>query len=241
VCDRSAAWEHGTVVALRTMPSYWDYNTVRVEGADPGIGAAELLAAVERLQAGLAHRRVEFDDPAAGARLQGALEAAGYVCERLAWMRRAGPPPPAAPGVDEVAFADTRELRARWHRGEDWSGEDPAVLHFLAHQDAVAARRGLRAFVVKDAGEPVAFASLLAPAGADAVEVEQVFVAPDRRGAGLGARVIAGALAAGGRALAWVVADEDGRPKRLYGRLGFAPVWLQYAFVRYPDSHRPPA
>jgi GNAT superfamily N-acetyltransferase len=223
------------------MPSFWDYNAVRVEGADPGIDAADLLATVDRLQEGLAHRRIEFDDPVAGARLRGALGASGYVCERLAWMRRPGPPPPAPPGIAEVPFGDTRELRARWHRGEDWAGDEPAVSHFLAHQDAVGADRGLRAFAVEEAGEPVAFATLLAPEGANAVEVEQVFVAPDRRGAGLGARLIAGALAAGGRDLAWIVADEDGRPKRLYGRLGFVPVWLQYAFVRYPESHRPPA
>lgn len=241
MCDQRFAWEHGTVVALTTMPSYWDYNAVRVEGVDPGVGAAALLATVDRLQAKLAHRRIEFDDPVAGARLRGALEAAGYVCERLAWMRRAGPPPPAAPGVNEVAFADTRELRARWHRGEDWAGDEPAVSHFLTQQDAVAAGRGLRAFAVREAGEPVAFATLLAPEGADAVEIEQVFAAPDRRGAGLGARLITGALAGGGRELAWIVADEDGRPKRLYGRLGFVPAWLQYTFVRYPESHRPPA
>jgi hypothetical protein len=53
--------------------------------------------------------------------------------------------------------------------------------------------------------------------------------------------LIAAALVAVGRDRAWIVADEDGRPKRLYARLGFAPAWLQYAFVRYPDSQRPPA
>jgi GNAT superfamily N-acetyltransferase len=153
-------------------------------------------------------------------------------------MLRTGPPPAAAPGVDEVPFSATRDLRGRWHRGEAWAGEERAVLDFLDRQDEVAERRGERAFVIQDAGGPIAFAALLT--GADAVEIEQVFVAPDRRGSGLGTKVVETALAAGDREKAWIVADDDGRAKRLYERLGFATVWLQHAFVRYPDS-RPPA
>jgi ribosomal protein S18 acetylase RimI-like enzyme len=248
VCDRSEPWERGTVVALTTVPSYYDFNAVRVEGPDPDLEAAELLATVDRLQAGLEHRRIEFDDPAAGARLRPALVAAGYVGERLAWMLRSGPPPAAARDVEEVPFPATRDLRARWHRGEDWSGDELEVLDFLDHQDAVAARRGLRAFAVRgDAGAgrppgaPVAFATLIARH--DAVEVEQVFALPDRRGAGVGSALIETALAHGGRDRAWIVADADGRARRLYERLGFEQVWIQYAFVRYPEpeSRRPPA
>jgi GNAT superfamily N-acetyltransferase len=160
------------------------------------------------------------------------------VHERLAWMLRTGAPPAEAPGVDEVPFAATRDLRGRWHRGEAWAGDERAVLDFLDRQDEVAARRGERAFVVREAGRPIAFAALLTDV--DAVEIEQVFVAPDRRGAGLGTRLIETALAAGDRDTAWIVADDDGRAKPLYERLGFAAVWLQHAFVRYPES-RPPA
>jgi GNAT superfamily N-acetyltransferase len=239
VCDRVEPWEHGTVVALTARPGYYDYNAVRVEGPDPGFGGDVLLAAVERLQDGLGHRRVEFDDPTAGERLRPALTGAGYVCERMIWMHRAGPPPPAARDVEEVPFTATRELRARWHRGEDWSGDEAAVLRFLDDQDAVAAQRAERAFAVRDGGEPIAFATLLE--AADAVEIGQVFALPDRRDQGLGSKLVNSGLAAGGREQAWIVADEDGRPKRLYGRLGFVPAWLQYAFVRYPESQRPPA
>jgi GNAT superfamily N-acetyltransferase len=239
VCDVIEPWEHGAVVALTAMPTYYDYNAVRVEGEDPGLDGAELVAAADRLQRRVSHRRIEFDDPHAGGRLRAALEEAGYLCERLAWMRRAGAPPRRPAGVEELPFAETRELRARWHRGEEWSGDEPAVLRFLDDQDAVAARRGLRAFAVREAGEPIAFATLLEQG--DAVEIEQVFALPHRRDAGLGSKLIAAALHAGARETAWIVADEDGRPKRLYARLGFVPAWLQYAFVRYPESQRPPA
>ncbi len=42
------------------------------------------------------------------------------------------------------------------------------------------------------------------------------------------------ALAAGGREVAWVVADDEGRARALYERLGFETVWRLYAFVRQP-------
>ena len=42
------------------------------------------------------------------------------------------------------------------------------------------------------------------------------------------------ALAAGGRDVAWVVADDEGKARALYERLGFVTVWRQHAFVRQP-------
>ena len=47
-------------------------------------------------------------------------------------------------------------------------------------------------------------------------------------------RLVESALAAGERDAAWVIADDDGRARALYERLGFETVWLQHAFVRQP-------
>jgi hypothetical protein len=32
----------------------------------------------------------------------------------------------------------------------------------------------------------------------------------------------------------WIVADDDGRPKQLYARLGFRPAWISMEFLRLP-------
>jgi GNAT superfamily N-acetyltransferase len=219
------------------MPDYWDYNAVRVEGPAPDLDPPRLLTAAEELQAGLPHRRVEVEDALAGARLREGFAEAGWVAERLVWMRRQGPPPPPpsqATPVEEVPFEATRALRARWHRGEAWAGDDTAVERFLALEALVAERRRPRAFVAREGERLVGFVSLWAPDGADAVELEQAFVVPERRSAGLGAMLVTTALRAAPRRVQWIVADDEARPKHLYGRLGFRPAWVQHGFVRRP-------
>jgi hypothetical protein len=32
----------------------------------------------------------------------------------------------------------------------------------------------------------------------------------------------------------WIVADDEGRPKELYARLGFRPAWVTMEFLRLP-------
>ena len=32
----------------------------------------------------------------------------------------------------------------------------------------------------------------------------------------------------------WIVADDEGRPKELYARLGFRPAWTSIEFLRVP-------
>ena len=57
-------------------------------------------------------------------------------------------------------------------------------------------------------------------------EVSEVFVHPERRGAGLGGALTARAigLAADTAPEVWICADRDDRPRRLYERLGFRVV-----------------
>ena len=237
ICDDVRPWWHGTAVRASALPEYWDYNALRVEGPAGDVEVPELLAAADELQAGLSHRRVEVEDEEAGARLRTGFAREGWAGERLVWMKRTGPAPrlPAgAAAVREVPFEATRELRRRWHRGDGWVGDETAVERFLVLEARVAAIRRPRAFAAHEDDRLVGFASLFAPEGAPAAEVEQVFVAPERRDLGVGAALVAAALSAAARPVQWIVADDEGRPKRLYARLGFEPVWLQHAFVRRP-------
>ena len=86
----------------------------------------------------------------------------------------------------------------------------------------------MRAFVVPGQG----FAWLAV--GAGAVEIDSLYVTPASRGQGIGARLVETALAAGGHDVAWIVADDDGRARAFYERLGFETVWRPHGFVRRP-------
>ena len=59
---------------------------------------------------------------------------------------------------------------------------------------------------------------------------------PALRGRGIGGALVAAAARAGGASETFIVADDEGDPKRLYQRLGFRPVWIQYEFTRRPSG-----
>jgi ribosomal protein S18 acetylase RimI-like enzyme len=68
-----------------------------------------------------------------------------------------------------------------------------------------------------------------------AAEITHVYVHPEHRGGGLGTALTRAAIEAAGdvRDL-WIVADDEGRPKELYARLGFRPAWTVMRFLRLP-------
>jgi GNAT superfamily N-acetyltransferase len=214
------------------MPEWWDYNSVRVEGTDPGVDAAELVAKADEWLDGLAHRQVEVEDQAAGERLRPAFEAIGWSTERLSWLERSGPPP-AGEDFDEVPFADTRDLRTEWMGSMPWMTDAAAIARFIDHEDAVAELRGTRTLVARDGGEPIGYVSFVAADGT--AEVEQAYVTPGRRDRGLGGGLVNAAIRAAGAADTFIIADDEGDSKRLYERLGFAPVWIQHVFLRRPS------
>ena len=202
---------------------------MRVEHGELDAGA--LAAAAEDLQGGLRHRKLEVEDEALGARLRPEFAAAGWGTERLALMHRSGAPPAPPAGPVEAPYAATRDLRVEWYTGDDVaSAEDKR--QFAAVQEPIAARRGLRAFVLGD--PPIAYVTL-AQVG-DAVEIDQLYVTPSQRGRGLGSTLVAAGLAGGGTSAAWIEADDEDRPRELYERLGFVTAWVRHAFVRYPKG-----
>jgi ribosomal protein S18 acetylase RimI-like enzyme len=229
VCDVIKPWAHGTVVRATRYPSYFDYNLVRVE-EDPAMNLEALVAFADEALAGLAHRRFDFDVVAVADALRPGFRAIGWKTLRLVWMRHESPPPPGPDiAVREVPYDAVHELRVAWH-GEDF---DQSASAYHEQARAVAMSREVRVLAVHDGDRPIAFAQL--EQDGDAAEISQVFVHPDYRGRGRGTAMTRAAIEAAGdvRDL-WIAADDEDRPKELYARLGFRPVWTAMEATLWP-------
>jgi GNAT superfamily N-acetyltransferase len=232
ICDVIEPSDHGTLVRCTGMPTFWNYNSLRVEGPDSGVSADALVHTADVLQGDLAHRQVEVEDEAAGARLRPGFEALGWAAERLAWLLLDGPAP-AGPDLEEVPFPATADLRLEWAATATWATDPESARRFSEHENEVARLRGSRAVVARDeAGTPVGFVSFNRQG--DTAEVEQVFVTDRQRGRGIGGALVSAAVRRAGASTTLIVADDEADAKRLYERLGFTTVWLQHVFTRRP-------
>jgi GNAT superfamily N-acetyltransferase len=223
VCDLQEPWAHGTVLRASRHPTYYSFNLVRVE-EDPEIDAAELSAVAEGALAGLEHRRVDFEqiEPALARRAD--FERMGWKTTALVWMHHTGPGAvETGEGfeVEEVPYEVADGLRLAWNQEDydDYAFDES----FRRGAQEVAEARDVRVLIVREAGEPIAFAQI--ERSGEQAEVSQVYVHPDHRGGGRGTAMTRAAIRAASEVEdLWIIADDEDRPKRLYERLGFTPV-----------------
>jgi GNAT superfamily N-acetyltransferase len=231
VCDARVRWAHGTVVRATDFPSYFDFNLVQVEDG-PEMSVEALIASADTALAGLEHRRVDFDLIEAAEPLRAGFEASGWTASRLVWMCHDAALPPSHRDirVEEVSYDAVAELRIAWH-GEEHPDQDPTD-YFVAARE-VALRRNALVLAVVRGGSCVAYTQLGRDRGS--AEITQVYVGPGHRGGGLGTALTRAAIrAAGDVEDLWIVADDEGRAKDLYGRLGFRPAWTTMEFTLWP-------
>jgi GNAT superfamily N-acetyltransferase len=227
VCDRIEPWDHGTVFRSTRFPRYFPTNLLVVRD-DPGLSVDELVGFADSALDGLEHRRIDFLDAAAAEPLRAEFAARGFHSTRLVWMHFDGSVP-AEPdiAVVEVPFDAIEDLRAAWHR-EDFPG-DASEFHAEAREVHLAL--GTRVLVVHEDSRPIGFAAL--DIGSDEIEIGGVYVLPPYRGQGRGTALTQAAIrAAGDVGHLWICADDEDRPKDLYGRLGFRPVLMTTEFWR---------
>jgi ribosomal protein S18 acetylase RimI-like enzyme len=232
ICDVVEPWAHGTIVRATRHPSYWAFNLVRVE-EDPAMSVEPLAAVADEALAGLSHRCLDFDLADAAEPLRAGFEAMGWKTERLIWMRHENRLPPGPEiAVEEVPYDAVHDLRVAWHQ-EDFPGMDSGGYHAEARE--VAMRCGARVLAVMDGRAPVAYAQL--ERHGTTAEITHVYVHPEYRGAGRGTALTRAAIEAASDARdIWIVADDEGRPKELYARLGFRPAWAMTEFLRPPRA-----
>jgi ribosomal protein S18 acetylase RimI-like enzyme len=219
VCAEVRPFSHGTVFRSPRHPQFWELNCVRLERP---MGAEEMIAAADRELDGCAHRLVDWTVPMPDDVVT-ELRRRGWMANPLIYMLHQGRVPPEGRAeLVEVDYDSVRELRDLWHR-EDF-GEYPDADSYHAQSREVAELAGVRVIAALEGGRPVGFAQVETHDGGS--EVAQVFVTPERRGAGLGAALTARAIRLGAAAApdVWICAERDNRPRRLYERLGFREV-----------------
>lgn len=221
VCEDVRPFSHGTVLRSPRHPDFWEYNCIRL---DRPMEVREMVAAADRELAGCAHRLVEWTIPMPdGVVVE--LREQGWVAEPLIYMLHDGRALDDQRGefdLVEVDYDAVRELRDIWHREDFGEHEETETFHDQARE--VAELAAVRVIAAVQDGRLIGFAGVETHDGGS--EISQVFVRPERRGAGLGEAMTVRAIRAAADAApdVWICADRDGRPRRLYERLGFRPV-----------------
>ena len=231
VCDIAEPWAHGTVLRATDYADFYDMNVVCVE-RDPKMSVDELVAVADDALAGMNHRVLDFDQVDVAATLRAGFEALGWRTSRLLWMRHETAPPPGPEiAVETVPYEVVHALRVDWQLADGFVETDG----YHAQARRVAEARGVQVLAVHDGGEAIAFAQI--EHDGDAAEITQVYVDPRYRGDGRGTALTRAAIvAAGDKQDLWICADDEGRPKELYARLGFRPAVTTMEFLRMPSS-----
>lgn len=218
VCEEARTFSHGTVLRSPRHPDFWEYNCIRLEHP---MEAGEMIEAADRELEGCTHRFVEWMIPMPD-RVVAELRARGWVANPLINMLHGGRALPEGRGeLVEVDYDRVRELRDTWHR-EGFGDTETENFHAQARE--VAELADVRVIAAMEDGRPTGFAQVETHDGGS--EITQVFVRPERRGHGFGGALTARAVGVAAHASpsVWICAERDGRPRRLYERLGFSAV-----------------
>ena len=214
----------GAVVSDARYPAIQEPNYARVEAREPvGLAAieAELLPAMARSGSARSHVVIFFPEDQTDL-----VAEASTRGERITWdlvMVREGPSPPHDRRVEEVEDFDDAFWRAHAVSTRLFDvDEQPTVDQLQALEREVLIPGGRRWFVVREGGEPVAFAAMLALEGSAYLDHVVTFPAARRRGhaEALTRRAMLEAAREGAERT-YLLAEPGGAAERIYARLGF--------------------
>jgi len=230
--ERVVETRFGPALFNDTFARIWNLNVVRAER--PGDATAKDIAAeVDRVQAGLGHRRVIL--PLEAEELEHGFRELGWEADNFLFMvYRGGGEPAETAHVEEVA--PERLYRLREEIVREWQTDaDPATVEeIIAADNLMWEAANSRIFAVIEDGEVVSSAQLYSDGRT--AQVEEVATLPSHRGRGHAKAVVTKAVEealAGDHGLIFLVADGDAWPKALYNRLGFEEVGSRFAFLRH--------
>ena len=234
VADEVTEIPEGWVARSPSRPLVWAVNHV---GVSVPVEYSEALELLERHQADLPYRQLMIEHEPSGEHLEEHLRSEGWEIERTLGLvlRRE---PERELDTSRVVEADEDEALELMRL---WTGDDKELQRSPETHRRVleTIRRTWRArnaqrFGILDQDGSLAGITMLFSDGVVA-QVEDVFVVPKARGRGYGRVLVThAALAAldGGHEFVFILADDDGWPKRLYADVGFEPVERSWEFHR---------
>jgi len=220
-----------------TLPLVYFANLLWVT-AEPGeVCAAAIMADADRLLASFEHRWVVVDREPLWRTLGEEFAAAGWGVQTHLFMTHRRAPDRTAPlgRVREVSHEDLLAAEMRYMESQPWCTSAEPARQVVEHHLRIGSVLGERCFAIHDGGDVCAYAKLRARDGV--VQVEDVVVMEEHRGAGLGRLITSAALSAGLELepeLTFIVADDEDWPKDLYAKLGFEPAGRMRIFHRLP-------
>jgi ribosomal protein S18 acetylase RimI-like enzyme len=225
-------FELGAAVASPDLPRVYDANLVRVDGPLDGVTAPELESIANRMQHGLAHRKLLLPGTQRAAELAREMAGRGWSLNRTVVMRYEGPrerDPQAAAAAEQV---DARAVRGARH--EALAGRSLEVQRQVAdYTERMAEVTSGRVFAAFAGHEVASFCALLE--GDEIGEIDEVTTLARFRRHGLGTAVVEAALQtslATGHGFTFLVANADDWPRRWYGRLGFVEIGERFEVYR---------
>jgi hypothetical protein len=228
-------WSGGTAFFQRDFPKKYALNFLRLD-AGAAVSAGEVVAEAERVQggAGLEHRRVNGYGSNMEA-LAPAMDELGWEVSKIVMMVHDGAVRPLRKIVDvsEVSLAEIRPAMVAWDVAD---GRSRDTAEMLADSRGPAVGSGLlRFFAGAVEGEIAGWCELWR--FQEVAQVENVMTFEHRRNLGVASSVVNRALSTAyseDATLAFLLADSEDWPQKLYRRLGFEPIGFIWEFTKTP-------
>ncbi|MBV9921606.1 MAG: GNAT family N-acetyltransferase [Pseudonocardia sp.] len=223
--------EAGIVVSTPSFPAVWAVNQIRVVEA---LSHEELIELADRELAGCEYRQIAVEHQKTGAEVEKAFRAARWKVERDVLMILDGPPDREADTsvVEDTGEDEMLELMRRWYESDEPTPDEAEQLVEFGRREVRTL--GDRLLGVRSGDGRLVAITKLRSDGSTA-QVEDVYTVPEARGRGFARALVSRAVELardGGNDMTFIVADDEGWPKLLYGRLGFRSVGLLWHFHR---------
>lgn len=241
---RVEPFEYGTAYFNSEYPISYAHNSLDVDGAPASITAAELASIADRLQggAGLGHRTVWVRNDELGSRLDQEFAEIGWGWRDhlvIMVLRREPDRMVDLSIVEEVDYDSVRPAFIEMTSREPWADSEETVATLVDRRKLTARATNLRHFAVRDNGQIVSVTDMYSDGRT--AQIEDVGTLDEYRGRGYARAIVTKAIGVArteGHDVIWLVADDDGWPKELYGKLGFDPLDRYWEFTRPEDDSR---
>lgn len=223
------------MVRSAALPLVWVLNSVRITRP---VGFDQAVELAERHLGDLPFRHLQVDEAAGGERLAASFRGAGWRVDPELTMVLDGEPDRSADTTRVVEWGeeDSLALMARWIE-EDQAETAEGQRQVVEYSRRTWRTRNARHLGVADDSGALAATTSLFSDGPIA-QVEDVYTVPEQRGRGFARALVTRAVElarAGHHELTFITADDDGWPRQLYAKLGFAPAGRIWLFTRRLD------